>query len=167
MTSKIYPHFIKDTERTVYIRKVSPRLTQELLNLHHEPPPPVNTVTYSDGRTVEEPNRADPQYAETLKAYRMKLIDAVNELLIERGVIVELSDEDKNEVAELRAYWQSTHGQPLTGSDRFVFVNYIAVGTPDDLGELVQAITRRSQATAEATQAALDSFPGGVQGPSD
>lgn len=162
MTSKLYPYTIKDTERTIFIKKVSPRLTQQITKLYQEPEPPTNTVTYPDGKTAEEPNRSDPAYEKQLNEYKIKLTNAVNELLVEQGVVVELSIDDLNEVKSLREFWKTQYGQVLEGSDKFIFINYICIGTPEDIKELITAITRRSYATVEGTQLALETFQSDV-----
>lgn len=160
MTSKVVPYQIKDTERTIQITKVSPLLIRQLRKSYPEPEPPTNTVTLADGRTVEEPNRADPAYEAELREHRQMMSERSNELLIERGVIVALSEADLKEVKELKDFWKKNHNITLEGSDKFIFVNYICLGTGEDIKELVEAITKRSYATAEGTQQALDTFPG-------
>lgn len=159
MTSKVYPYKIKDTERTIQITKVSPLLIRQLNKSYPQPEPPKNKVKDIQGNEVEEINLADPAYEAALREHRFKLSEMSNELLIERGVIVELTADDKAEVKELRKFWKEKYAKELEGSDKFVFINYICLGTGEDIKELVEAITKRSFATAEGTQEALTSFP--------
>lgn len=158
MTSKLYPYTIADTERVVNIRKVSPMLAREVANLHKQPTPPMQEVTYPDGHKEQEANEANPQYQEALQAHREQMITEVQKLTIERGVIVELNDDDKKEVAELREFYKTEYGQELKGSDKYIFVAHICIGTVEDLTDLVKAITRRSNASVEGTAEALKTF---------
>jgi hypothetical protein len=90
---------------------------------------------------------------------------AANDLMIERGTVIELTDEEREEVKDLKAFWQKRYKKELDGSDKFIFVAHICCGTQEDIRELIQFIGRRSNATPEGTAQALDSFRGDVQGP--
>lgn len=158
MTNKLYPHFIKDTERTVAVRKVSPRLIKEVVDLHKAPSVPLNTVTYPDGHTEQEENAADPDYLRKVQEHNGIVSIAINDMLIDQGVVVELTADDIEEVKRLRAYWLEKYQKELAGNDKFIFINYICIGTPEDLKELLSAIARRTSATPEGTQQVLDTF---------
>lgn len=159
MTSKLYPYTIADTGRAIQIRKVSPMLAREVANLHKQPEAPMQEVTYPDGHKEQEANEADPRYQELLRAHREKMITEVQRLTIERGVIIELSKDDLAEVAELKEFYQREYKQELKGSDKYIFVSHICIGTVEDLNDLVKAITRRSSASPEGTAEALKTFP--------
>ena len=159
MTTKLYSHLIKDTGIRVMVRKVSQMLIKEAVKDFVPPQPPLNKVVL-DGKEELEPNAADPAYRVALQDYNLKVIEAGNAVLIKWGVVYTLTEEDRAQVAELKATWAEDHDKPLEGSDKFIFVNYIAVGSQEDYIELRDAITRRTQATPEATQEALGSFPG-------
>jgi hypothetical protein len=161
MSSKLFVHHIVDTDRNITYCKVSPRLIKQMLDDYpiKPPQPPLNDVTWADGHVKKEPNTTDPEYLKALADYNTEIALAINDFLIERGVVITLSKEDQEEVKELKRWWQQRYGKDLPGSDKFIFVAHILIGTPEDLRELVNAITRRSQATLEATQEALATFP--------
>ena len=158
MTTKLYSHLIKDTGIRVMVRKVSQMLIKEAVKDFIPPSPPMNRVVI-DGKEELEPNTGDPEYQAKLREYNFKIIEAGNAVLIKWGVVYTLTEEDKLQVEELKATWLEDHDKPLEGSDKFIFITYIAVGSQEDYIELRDAITRRTQATPEATQEALGSFP--------
>lgn len=163
MTTKLYSHRIKDTDKVVQVRKVSSLLARELLKEFPEPPIPTNKVILN-GQEIYEENESDPDYREKLRKHKTKLTEAMNNLLIDRGVFVVLTEEDKQEVNELKEWWQDKYSKPLSGSDEYIFVRHICISTMEDLKELLTAITRRTQATQEGTQQALETFPSEIQG---
>lgn len=158
MTSKLYPYLIADTGRQINIRKVSPMLAREVATLRRKPDPPLNKVVYPDGHEEMEPNEADPRYQEQLNDYSNQMISEVQKLTIERGVFVELTDDDRREIEELRKFWLDEYNETLKGSDKYIFVAHICIGTVEDLQDLVKAITRRSSATPEGTAQTLATF---------
>lgn len=159
MTAKLWPHVCRDTGIELRVRKVSPALMNELRTLYPAPEPPMVEVDYGEGvGKKKEPNEADPGYKQAQLEYRVLILQKSQRLLIERGVVVELGDEQKEEVGVLRAFWLSEHGKELPGSDKMVYVLYIALGTPEDLTELIEAISRRSQPTEVAIAEANSSF---------
>ena len=158
MTTKLYSHLIKDTGIRVMVRKVSQMLIKEAVKDFIPPQAPMNKVII-DSKEELESNTADPAYQAAMREYNLKVIEAGNAVLIKWGVVYTLTEEDRAQVKELKETWLEDHDKPLEGSDKFIFVNYIAVGSQEDYIELRDAITRRTQATPEATQEALGSFP--------
>lgn len=154
----------QDSGYTVKIRRVSPLLALELQKKFPAPKPPKNQVPDLDGKMVWEENIADPAYAEALTKYQQDLELRMRRLVIMRGVVHTLSDEEKAQVVELREFWQTTYNEVLEGSDLEVFISYIAVGSDGDLSDLIDAILKRSQPTEEEVREAQNSFPGAVQG---
>lgn len=158
MSSKLYPYTVQDTGVTFSIRKVSPMLVNEINKAYPKPVPPMNEVDYGDGKKVKEPNESDPDYQKQLREHRTLTFQKMQELMVERGVIIELTSEQKAEVKQLRDQFKTIMNKELTGSDKSVFIFNIAIGTDSDLNELIQAITRRSQPTEEAIGEHLDTF---------
>jgi hypothetical protein len=137
----------------------------EMRQLYPQPEPPTVEVDYGDlGGKKLESNEADPGYIKAQAEYRMMIVLKSQRLLIERGVVVELDDEMKAEVVELRDFWRQEHGKELPGSDKMVYVLHIALGTPDDLTELVEAVSRRSSPTEVSISEANGTFRGEVEG---
>lgn len=148
-----------DTGVTVSIRKVSPLLISEIQRKNPTPKPPLNKVMYGDDTRYEE-NPADPDYIKALEDHGTKLEQAIRRALIRFGVVYELTAEDVRRVNELREFWQTDEGEQLVGSDMEVFISYLAIGTFEDLNDLVEAVTRRSQPTEKAVAEAAERFPG-------
>lgn len=149
----------KDTGISVKIKKVSPLLVMEVQKALKTPVPPMQEVDYGDGKKKLEPNEASPEYQKALEAYNIEVEQAVRKLIIRRGVIFDLTDEQKEEVRELRQFWKDNYKTELDGTDVEIFISYIAIGSPEDLQELIQAVMQRSQPTEEVIKRAQDSFP--------
>lgn len=146
-----------DTGRTVKIKKVSPFITNQLNQQFPPPPPPLEEVEYPNEKRME-PNENDPTHQAALKKWRREQNERAQELLLDRGVDVELGEAEIAEVCELRDWWLATYKQALGGEDKFVYVRYICIGTPEDINDVVQAITRRSGPTPEAEAEARARF---------
>jgi len=159
-TNALTPHTFKDTGKVVQIKKVSPLLIMQLQKDFPEPEAPLQEVDYGDGEIRLEPNPAHPDYEKTLQQYKYAFEQRMREMMVDRGVVLELSDEDKVEIQDLRTYWQENYGKPLAGNDKFVYISYICIGTDADMNELVEAISRRSQPSNGAVEAAKKSFQG-------
>lgn len=159
-TNALTPHTFKDTGKVVQIRKVSPLLIMQLQKDFPEPVPPMQEVDYGDGKKVLEPNPAHPDHELALRQYRYDFEQRMRQMMIDRGVVLELSEDDKQEIQDLRDYWQANYGKALPGSDKFIYISYLCIGTDADMDELVTAISRRSQPSHGAVEAAKKSFPG-------
>jgi hypothetical protein len=160
MTTELMLYKFKDTGVEVSIRKVSPLLGAEIQRAFPAPTPPLQEVDYGDGVKKMEPNPSDPTFIEELRKYSNFLEEKTRSLIIKRGVVIELTDEQKSDVAELRKQWKDDFGVELQGDDKYIFVSYIAVGTDSDLEELLQAILRRSRPTEGAIAEATKTFQG-------
>ena len=158
--SELTAFTFKDTGVKVQIKKVSPLLVVELQKAFPPPTPPRQRVQIGDEWT-EEPNPAHPDYTEAMGRYSQEMEMRVRRLLINRGVVIPEDGNDwKAEVTELRAFWLDTYGKELEGDDKTVYISNIAVGTDQDLSDLLTAIMQRGQPTEEVVAAAKASFPG-------
>jgi hypothetical protein len=101
------------------------------------------------GVKVREENKADPDYLAAAAAHSKEQEQRLQRLIIKRGVVIELSDTDKAEVAELRADMAEL-GVTLSNNDKEVWLWNIALATPEDYKDLITAIARRSGPTQEA-----------------
>lgn len=155
---KLWPFVCKDTGIILMIRKVSPDLMRELYQLYPAPQPPMQTVDLGEGQTRQEPNPVHPDYLAAVQAHSVMLQEKMQRLLITRGVMLEMTPEVTAQVAELRTEWHEITGADLDDSDKMLYISKIAVGTPEDLEELINAITRRSQPTDPAIQESLEQF---------
>lgn len=158
MTTKLHPFVFPDSGKRISIRKVSPFLADEIRKAYPPPKPPVQTVVI-DGVERAEANPAHPDYLRALAEYNAEFGRRVQSIMIKRGVVVELGDGDKAEVAELRAD-MAEEGVTLRGSDEDVYLWHICISTPQDLTDLATAIVQRSQPTEGSIAAALDNFRG-------
>lgn len=148
-----------DTGITVMVRKTSPMLIQEVQKAFPPPKPPMNKVDYGNGFHALEANVNDPDYQQALKQYNEELEARVRKLMIIRGVDVEIDHEAVNELREQ----MREIGIELDKSDKLVYVSMIAMGTAEDYQDLINAITRRSQATEDAVADAVATFQHPVQ----
>lgn len=150
-----------DTGITVKIRKVSPMLAADVSASMPEPLPPTQEVDYDDQRgKVMEPNYGDPGYTAALAEHNKKVFQALQKVMIHRGVIIE-GDDWKADVKEYRDFILETTGKPLDEpDDMLVYVLRVCVGSQEDMTDLLNAITKRSQPTQEAIEQAKRSFRG-------
>lgn len=149
----------RDTGITVKIRKISPMLVTDITESIPEPKPPLNEVDYGEPRgKVLEPNLQDPSYKMALQEHQHKIFLAWRRAMILRSVIIE-GEDWKQDVQDYREFIKEQTGFPLDEpNDLVVYVLRICVGSEEDLGEMIQAITRRSQPTPEEIERAKSSF---------
>lgn len=165
MTTKLHPYIVKDTGVQLNIRKVSPNILMEFQRKfnerHPEPEPPAQPINYGDEQHPDwrtEKNESHPDYKKAIQDRRDKLNNEMQTLMIRRGVVLELTDEDKQAVKELRQSWKDDYDSELEQDDKEVFIRYIAIGTAEDMRELVTFITRRTQPTEVAVDEQLKSI---------
>lgn len=152
-----------DTGITVKVRKVSPMIATDVAASFPEPEPPEQEVEYPGGKVMEK-NYADPNYIHAKAEYQKKVTMALQRVMIQRAI--KPTDEDwKEDVQEYREFIQQSTGKPLQEeSDLLVYVMRVCIGSQEDMQDLLNAITKRSQATPEAVEAARNSFRGQLQG---
>jgi len=163
--NELNPHTFKDTGITVQIRKVSPLLIIEVQKAMPVPKPPMQEVVYGDpndpgAKKVQEPNETHPDYMADIEKYNTDLEEKVRKFMISRGVVITLSDEQKEEVKELREEWKEEFDVELRGNDKLLYISFIAIGTDSDMEELMDVIMRRSQ----PTEAVMSDVKAGFQG---
>ncbi len=167
LSPELRPFKFKDTGIDVFIKKVSPNLVRELEKAYPSPKAPIEKVNYGtedepDWR--EEENPLNDEYREVIEKYNAATEERIQTLLIKRGVVMEITPEVKAQVDELRVQQKEDFGYDLPGDDKYIFVKYIAVGTMEDLQDLLTTIMRRSQPVQEAITEEENSFQGSVSG---
>lgn len=158
------PFTFPTTGRRVYVKNVNPLLAIEIRRQFPKPHPPLQEVDYGDGKPVLEPNPTHPDYEEALESWNSLVTEKMQKLIIKRGVVHTLTEDEKAEVEELRADMEADLGMNLGNSDLFVYVSYICIGGKLDIDTLAEAVMTGSQPTARAIEAAQDSFQGDVSG---
>ena len=145
----------------VGIKRVSPMLAVELARKFPKPKPPMKQVKYGDEISLE-PNPADPEYLATLEEWQVQQELRTQSMYIRRGVVIELTDAQRKELAELRQFWKDEYGMELDKDDKYAYITYIAMEGGEDIGGLLSAIAGVSRPTEEAIEAAVDSFQDNV-----
>lgn len=158
MTTKLHPFMFPDSGKRISIRKVSPFLGDEVRKAFPPPKPPLQKVMLG-GVETEEPNPAHPDYQAALRAHNIEMGQRIQRLMIKRGVVIELGDDEKAEVEELRADIEA-EGVTLPASDKDVYLWHICISTPQDLEDLANAIVQRSQPTEVSVSQKMDGFRG-------
>lgn len=159
----------KDSGITVAYRRLGPFTMEQLGKAIRKekpaPKPPLNTVDYGDGKKANEPNLSDPDYLHAMQTYEAWVETEAGQRMVQMlvGYAIEPLAIDTDAVARYRMM-AAQFGLDCEGDDRDVYIKYIAIATPDDLSEITTAVVSRSQPTPGAIQAAVDSFPGDVQG---
>lgn len=136
----------RDSERTIEIQRVPVGMLGQLADEFPAPPVPKVETDYGDGKKVWEENPNDPDYRQALSDWR-KTINTQSQKLIAQRALGPLTDSQKAEVAEIRAYWQENFGHDLSLTDKEIFVYKICAATGEDINEFVEFVTRRSQPT--------------------
>ena len=157
-TDKLKTFVCKDTGVVLKIQNVGSALVSQLRRDFPPPQPPMQEVDYGDGNKKMEPNSAAPEYIEALTRYAADFEDKLQRLVIKRGVVLTLTEEQKQEIQDLRDFYRTEYDREIAFDDKMAYILMIAGGTDDGLAELVNAIVRRSQPVEEDVQAALDTF---------
>ena len=139
----------------VGILRVSQNLMRELSRSFPEPKPPM--IETSLGM---EANPNDPDYLAALEQHREEFGKRVLDMLILRGVWVEV---DKAAVEALRVDMAEV-GVELEKNDKLVYVKQICVITPQDIRGLQNAILGKVQPTEPNIAAAVSEFKSTVPG---
>lgn len=150
-TNHIQPFTFQSTGITIHVRPVSPMLLNEARKSVQRPTPPMQAVESADGTTRQEPNPSHPDHVAALRDYNERVGLVAQRVMIGRGVVLALSDEQRAALADLREE-MATLGVTLDSDDKLAYVLNIACGTAEDLSELVQAITQRGQPTDPKSQ---------------
>lgn len=155
--------FTFNSGKTCRIKRVSPMLSVDVQRgmEKQKPKPPVNRVNYgTDAEPIwkDEANPADPDYIDQLAEFEQKKQLTFNRLLVERGVMIEI---DQEELAQLRADMVALGVELEEGSDKYIYVTRVCVDG-DDWPKLIRAILGQSQPSQEAVGAAQDTFRGAV-----
>lgn len=147
----------RDSERTIEIQRVPVGMLGQLADEFPAPPVPRVETDYGDGKKVWEENPTDPDYKAALADWR-KTINTQSQKLIAQRALPPLSDAQKDEVKEVRAYWIENFGHDLALTDKEIFVYKICAATGEDINEFLEFVTRRSEPTQGGRADALKHF---------
>lgn len=150
-------HLTLSTGITVGIRKVSPFT---LAAVQKSVPVPTPPLAPGVGGAME-PNESDPDYQAALQAHAVLRGEKITQALLQLGLEVAIDqaalDAFKADMAAL--------GVALEGDDKQLYIRHIAIGTPEDMNAISQAVTRTTMPTEEAVGESLATFSGDVSGP--
>lgn len=163
-----------DVDVTVQIRRISPLLRDDIdSQLRVESPPPEvpikkrNYGTEEEPDYIEEPDPFDPIYKEAVRKWSIThgndLGTRLLRIAVMRGVVLELDENQKQEVQQLREDMREV-GIELDPDDKFVYITRICVSTNDTLRSLHDAIFTASRPDREVIEAMKATFPSNVQG---
>lgn len=145
--SQLVPFTFGSTGVTVMVKPVPPFLMNEARKSIKKPVPPQQPVENADGTTRLESNPSHPDYIAALDAYEGKLAVVGQRMMIKRGVVLDLSDEQRAELATLRTEMEAEGVTTLDPDDKIAYILYIAAGSALDIAALIKAITERGQPT--------------------
>lgn len=130
---------------------------------HPAPKPPLNEVDYGDGRTVLEPNLADPDYALAMQEYQTTIGYAALEGMIELAVEIEIDTAELARVADTLARL----GMPLEErSDKIAYIKHCCMFDVATEGQaLMQALQQAITPRPEEVAAQIATFRSDVSGP--
>lgn len=157
----LIPHTIKSTGKTVFLRRVSiATLMMDLMQQNPKPLPPLQEVELAGQKTLER-NYAHPDYPAAIAAWEQDIETKIMMILLSGYIQVELTDEDKKEVAEYRANMEGIRS--LNQNDKQVWLRSIAISTDEDLRDIMAALRSGGQPTEEGIKNAADGFPGNAK----
>ena len=145
--NNLTPYTIKSTGVSVFIRPIPPMLLRAVSRAFPEPEPPTEMIEGPDGSTYPAKNRSHPDYLAAIAERNRRVSEGVADLVIERGVVIDLDDAQRAEVEELRAFMREKFSTELETDSRIAYVKHIAIGTPQDLRELIEEVSGRSVPT--------------------
>ena len=145
--NNLTPYVIESTGVSVFIRPIPPMLLRAVDKGIPMPDIPMETIEAPDGTTYQERNRNHPAYVEALAERSRRVSEGIADLVIERGVVFELTDAQRGEVEELRTFMRESMGVELEANTRTVYLKHIAIAMPQDLRDLIQSVSGRSVPT--------------------
>lgn len=157
--NNLTPFTFESTGESCFIRPVPVMLVREIERSIPKPAPPMQEVEGPDGTKRMEANRTHPDFLAALGERAEKLQEAMTALILKRGVVVKLSDEQRDDVKALREDMRESFGVTWDASDEVVWVKYIACATPADLRRLINEVTNRSVPSDPKSANGLSSSP--------
>jgi hypothetical protein len=148
----LIPYTFKSTGVNAFVRPIPPYLLRSVGKAFDPPKPPTETIALPDGTTREEQNKAHPEYIAALEEYSNKINEALADLIAERGVVIKLTKSQLKDVQELREYMRSRHGVDIGNNNESAYIRYFALGTPQDIVDLIKAVTQASVPTDPKSQ---------------
>lgn len=103
-------------------------------------------VENADGTKRLEPNQDHPDHKKAEAEYKAKFAALANRVTIRRGVVLDLTDDQRAELDQLRTE-MSEEGVELERDNKVAYILYIAAADSQDMQELSKAILERSQPT--------------------
>jgi hypothetical protein len=156
MTKKLKPFTCPSTGVTVMIFPISQvALTLQTRREIPQPKAPVVVVEIG-GQQVVERNHADPDYIEAVKLWEALLQVEVTDRILKRIALKQtLNEEQTAEVVEFR---QTMNGEVLPASDKLLWLVECAIGTDNDLQEMIKAATGMADPNEEGVNQAAKNF---------
>lgn len=142
--NNLTPFAFESSGESCFIRPVPVMLVREVERSIPRPEPPAQEVENPDGTKRLEFNRSHPDYIAALYERGERVQEAMTRLVLKRGVVVTLSDEQREDVRQLRAEMKHDFGIEWDESDEAVWVKYVACQSPNDLAALIRTVTARS-----------------------
>lgn len=102
MTQKLKPYALPNGVEAA-LKPISPEILWNVQDANPPPPPPMEEVERPDGSKEMRANPASPEYREALQKHAGAMSFKLRDFIIKRGLVLRLTDEQKAEVATLRA----------------------------------------------------------------
>jgi hypothetical protein len=150
--NNMQPFTFESTGISCFVRPVPPLLLNEVGRAFNRPEAPMQEIESPDGTKRSEPNKSHPDYLAALEDHARKIESASRAVMIKRGVVLDLTEEQRAEARTLRSEMAEV-GITLDPSDEYVYICYIAIGSASDYKDLAQAIAERSAPTGPKSPA--------------
>lgn len=142
-TNNYTPYTIKGNGIAVFIKPLSPVLFRDIDRQYPAPEPPSETVIMADGSSITADNKSHPDYIAALQAREARINAMMADIVIELGVMILLSDEQKEEIKSYRESVERIAGYAMSGSIESQYLKYIALADTNDLSDILRAVMQR------------------------
>ena len=161
---RLVVHTFESTGETIVVPPVSfASILKNVRRDHPEPKPPVIRVDYGDGDIRTELNYNDPNYPKAYALWDEFLrMEVTNRALNRIAAKQRLNEDQVRQVADLREELAGL--EELHPNDKMVWFFDIALGTDEEIKEVIRKALRQAEPTKELIDEKSSSFPSEVQG---
>lgn len=143
----------------VEIVRVAPLLTNQLRKQLKKPIPPKVKIEVGENEFIFEDDIDNAGYKAALEIWSEEIENRARILYLTKGINIDLTPGQRQEVDQLRAFWLENYGDKLEGSDEYCYLSYVAIQSESEYQELISAITGRSEPKESGVANALADFP--------
>lgn len=124
MTQKLKPYTLPNGVDAA-LKPISPEVLWSVRDFNPPPPPPMEEIDRPDGSKEQRANTASPEYQKALQEHAGLISFKLRDFIVRRALVLRLTDEQKEEVAQVRADFEPLKVK-LPDDDKVVYFVHIA-----------------------------------------